>query len=102
MVIALENIPELVFPLKNRATFYLLVEASSGSVQVPLKLILSELMEWGLSVGIVVDGALAMSQAQRAVFWRLREEQPEGQRRLGAQLKNDISVPPGRLVEFLD
>ena len=46
--------------------------------------------------------ALAMSEAQRAVFWRLREEQPEGQRRLGAQLKHDLSVPPGQLGEFLD
>ena len=32
----------------------------------------------------------------------MREEQPEGQRRLGAQLKHDISVPLGQLVEFLD
>ena len=51
--------------------------------------------------GIVADGALAKSEAQRAVFWRLREEQPEGQRRLGAQLKHDISIPPGQLVDFL-
>jgi FAD/FMN-containing dehydrogenase len=55
-----------------------------------------------LSEDIVADGALAMSETQRAAFWRLREEQPEGQRRLGAQLKHDLSVPPGRLVEFLD
>ena len=52
--------------------------------------------------GIVADGALAKSEAQRAAFWRLREEQPEGQRRLGAQLKHDLSVPPGQLDEFLD
>ena len=42
-----------------------------------------------------------MSEAQRAVFWRLREEQPEGQRLRGAQIKHDISVPLGRLVDFL-
>tara|TARA_B110000003_G_scaffold161238_1_gene161294 strand:+ start:609 stop:2012 length:1404 start_codon:yes stop_codon:yes gene_type:complete len=99
--IALENIPGLVFPLQNRATFYLLVEAGSGSVQVPLDSILAEVTEWGINEGIVADGSLAMSQAQRAVFWRLREEQPEGQRRMGAQLKHDLSVPPGRLDEFL-
>ena len=52
--------------------------------------------------GVVADGALAKSEAQRAVFWRLREEQPEGQRRLGAQLKHDLSVPSGQLAEFLD
>lgn len=100
--IALENIPGLVFPLESRAAFYLLVEAGSGSMQVPLDLILTAVMEWGMDKGIVVNGALARSKAQRAVFWRLREEQPEGQRRLGAQLKHDLSVPPGQLGEFLE
>jgi FAD/FMN-containing dehydrogenase len=99
--IALKNIPGLVFPLQSRTLFYLLVEAGSGSMQVPLDSILTAVMEWGISEGIVVDGALAQSRAQRAVFWRLREEQPEGQRRLGAQLKHDLSVPPGQLVDFL-
>ncbi|MDB4242835.1 FAD-binding oxidoreductase [Gammaproteobacteria bacterium] len=100
--IALENIPGLVFPFQSRALFYLIVEAGSGSMQVPLDSILEDVMEWGMDEGIVTDGALAMSEAQRAAFWRLREEQPEGQRRLGAQLKHDISVPPGQLVDFLD
>lgn len=100
--ITLENIPELVFPLQCRASFYLLVEAGSGSMQVPLDSILTAVMEWGMDEDIVADGALAMSDSQRAAFWRLREEQPEGQRRLGAQLKHDLSVPPHRLDEFLD
>jgi FAD/FMN-containing dehydrogenase len=100
--IALANIPGLVFPLQSRASFYVLVEAGSGSMQVPLDSILTEVMEWGMDEGIVVDGALATSEAQRAAFWRLREEQPEGQRRLGAQLKHDLSVPPSQLGEFLD
>ncbi|MFL2496222.1 MAG: FAD-binding oxidoreductase [Porticoccaceae bacterium] len=100
--IVLENIPGLIFPLQSRASFYLLVEAGSGSMQVPLDSILTDVMEWGMDEGIVADGALAMSEAQRVAFWRLREEQPEGQRRLGAQLKHDLSVPPGQLVDFLD
>jgi len=98
----LENIPGLVFPLHSRASFYLLVEAGSGSMQVPLDSILTAVMEWGMDEDIVADGALAMSDTQRTAFWRLREEQPEGQRRLGVQLKHDLSVPPGRLDEFLD
>ena len=99
--IALENIPGLVFPLQSRTSFYLLIEAGSGSMRVPLDSILSDLMQWGMGEDIVVDGAIAQSEAQRAVFWRLREEQPEGQRRFGAQLKHDISIPPGSLGEFL-
>ena len=99
--IALENIPGLVFPLQSRTSFYLLIEAGSGSMQVPLDSILTDVMQWSMGEDLVVDGALAQSEHQRAVFWRLREEQPEGQRRLGPQLKHDLSVPPGRLDEFL-
>ena len=99
--IALANIPGLVFPFQSRESFYLLVEAGSGSMQVPLDSILTDVMHWGMDEHIVVDGALAQSEAQRAVFWRLRDEQPEGQRRLGLQLKHDISVPPGSIGEFL-
>ena len=51
--IALENIPGLVFPLQSRASFYVLVEAGSGSMQVPLDSILTEVMEWGIDEGIV-------------------------------------------------
>ncbi|MDB2670815.1 FAD-binding oxidoreductase [Candidatus Pseudothioglobus singularis] len=102
LTISLANIPGLVFPLQNRTSFYLLVEAGSGSMQVPLNSILSAVMEWGINDGIVADGGIAKSEAQRAAFWRLREEQPEGQRRLGVQLKHDISVPPSKLIDFLN
>ena len=100
--IALENIPGLVFPLQSRTVFYLLVEAGAGSMQVPLDSILTEVMEWGMVENIIADGSIATSESQRATFWRLREDQPEGQRRRGVQLKHDISIPPGQLVDFLD
>ena len=100
--IALDNIPGLVFPLKSRTSFYFLIEASSASTQVPLSSILSGIIESALNKNIIIDGSIATSEAQRSVFWRLREEQPEGQKRLGPQLKHDISVPPSQLVNFLD
>lgn len=99
--IALENIASLVYPLQSRASFYLLVEAGSGSAQVPIDKILNDIIQSGMDEDIVLDGAVSQSESQRAVFWRLREEQPEGQRRLGAQLKHDISVPPGSIMKFL-
>jgi FAD/FMN-containing dehydrogenase len=98
----LASAADIVFPLRRRAPVYLLIEAGAGSLHVPLETILTEIMDWGLEQGLILDGALAMSEAQRAAMWRLREEQPEGQRRAGAQLKHDISVPPGLLADFLD
>ena len=100
--LALKHLPDLAWPLESRSAAYLLVELTSGSARVPLDAILSDALEWGMEQGLVTDGALAMSDAQRALFWRLREEQPEGQRLAGQQLKHDIAVPPGRIAEFIE
>ncbi|RIY00947.1 FAD-binding oxidoreductase [Aureimonas flava] len=99
--LALRHIPALSYPLGTRGGCYLLVEVASASDCMPLEDILSATLEWGMGEGLVLDGTIAASQAQRAAFWRLREEQPEGQRLEGAQLKHDVAVPPGRIAEFL-
>ena len=62
---------------------------------------MTTLLEQGMAQGLITDGALAASGAQRAAFWRLREEQPEGQRLEGPQLKHDISVLPARIADFI-
>lgn len=99
--LALRHVPGLVFPLESRSEWYLLVEVASTSARVPLDDILQDVLEWGMAEGLVTDGAIAASEAQRGAFWRLREEQPEGQRQEGPQLKHDISVSPGRIAEFV-
>ncbi|MGV6873939.1 FAD-binding oxidoreductase [Pseudochelatococcus sp. B33] len=90
------------FPLKTRGETHLLIELGSASSLVPLDDILMALFEWGLEQGLVLDGTLASSNVQRAHFWKLREELPEGQRLEGPQLKHDISVPPGRVADYVD
>ncbi|WP_279481018.1 FAD-binding oxidoreductase [Aureimonas sp. SK2] len=101
LALALRHIPGLSYPLEARGGCYLVVEVASASERMPLEEILSATLEWGMEEGLVLDGALAASEAQRAAFWRLREEQPEGQRLEGEQLKHDIAVPPGRIAEFV-
>lgn len=101
LALALKHVPALAYPLQTRSGCYLLIEVASGSARVPLDDILTETLEQGIGDGLVLDGALAASEAQRAAFWRLREEQPEGQRLEGPQLKHDIAVPPGRIADFV-
>lgn len=100
--LALKHVPSVAYPLSGRGGAYVVIELASGSDLVPLDDILGGVLEWGMGLGLVLDGALAASEAQRAAFWRLREEQPEGQRLEGPQLKHDIAVPPGRIAEFVD
>ena len=99
--LVLKHLREVAYPLASRGAVYLLVELESGSKQVPLDAILEAALEWGMEEGLVLDGTLAMSDAQRTAFWRLRDEQPEGQRLEGPQLKHDISVPVGKVADFI-
>lgn len=102
LALALKHVTGLSFPLETRAPFYLLAELTAGSARVPLDAILEDVLARGLEDGLVLDGTIAASEVQRQAFWRLREEQPEGQRLEGAQLKHDIAVPPGRVADFIE
>ena len=52
--------------------------------------------------GRVRDAILASSGAQRDALWYLREHIPEAQTREGASIKHDVSLPIGRLAEFVE
>ena len=54
-----------------------------------------------MEAGIVADAVIAESGAQRAQLWRLREEHSEAQKRAGASVKNDVSVPVSKVPELI-
>jgi len=54
-----------------------------------------------MQAGIVLDAVIAESGAQRAALWKLREEHSESQKRAGASVKNDVSVPVSKVPELI-
>ena len=54
-----------------------------------------------MEAGEVLDAAIGESEAQRAALWRIREEHPEAQKREGASVKNDVSVPCSKRPELI-
>lgn len=62
---------------------------------------LEGLFEAGSEAGLVRDGVIAQSEAQRRQFWELREAIPEANRLIGAISSHDISVPLGAVPEFI-
>ena len=54
-----------------------------------------------MEAGEITDAAIAASEAQREMFWRLRETIPEAQSREGASIKHDISVTTSELPRFI-
>jgi len=98
--LAVRHIPGVKDPLAEHHPWYVLCEISSSRVE-PLSEVLQDALAQGLEAGLVLDAALAQSERERASFWHLREHIPEAQRREGASLKHDISVPIGALPAFV-
>ena len=97
----LRHIEAAVLPLAARADHYVLVELASPRLQAGLRASLETVLEAALADGSVLDAVLAESDAQRAAIWRLREEHTEAQKREGASVKNDVSVPVSRVPELI-
>ena len=89
-------------PLGAAHPWYVLCELSSCRASDPLDTLLEEGLAAALRSGIVLDAVLARSERERAVLWKIRESIPEAQRREGAGLKHDISVPVGALAQFVE
>jgi FAD/FMN-containing dehydrogenase len=63
--------------------------------------VLEHVLEQALAAGTVHDAVIAASEAQRAAIWKLREEHSEAQKREGASIKNDVSVPVSKVPAFI-
>ena len=97
----LRHIEGAVLPLAAPAPCYTLVELATPRPDAGLRAALEAVLEGALSDGVVIDAAIAESEAQRAAIWRLREEHSEAQKREGASVKNDVSVPVSKVPEFI-
>ncbi len=101
MDLVLRHVEGATLPLSDRADHYVLVDLASSRPDADLRGLLEAVLEAALEAGEVTDAALAESEAQRAAIWRLREEHPEAQKREGASVKSDVSVPVSRVPELI-
>jgi FAD/FMN-containing dehydrogenase len=87
-------------PLAASSPWYVLMEATGGR-----EANLADSFENGLAdaidAGTVSDAVVAKSQAEAASLWKLRESISESQKREGASIKHDISVPVAAIPDFL-
>lgn len=97
----LRHIEGATLPLGARADHYALVDLASPRPDAGLRELLEAVLEEALEAGEVLDAAIAESGAQRTALWRIREEHPEAQKREGASVKNDVSVPVSRVPEMI-
>ncbi len=99
--LVLRHIADSTLPLATDAAHYALVELATPRPDARLREAMEAVLAAALEAGTLLDAAIAESGAQRAALWRLREEHTEAQKRAGASVKNDVSVPVSRVPELI-
>lgn len=93
----LRHMPAIKFPLALESPWYVLLESTSATANEELDDRLMALHEKGLATDIVI----AKSRTEANDLWRMRHAISEAQKREGASLKHDVSVPVSKVGEFL-
>ncbi len=95
-----ETLPDLRQPFGAPPEWCVLIDLGLARGLDPATA-LERLFEEAAEAGLVSDGLIAQSEAQRHSFWELREQIPEANRRIGSIVSHDISVPLGTVPEFI-
>jgi FAD/FMN-containing dehydrogenase len=95
-----ETMPEVRQPFAERPEWCVLIDLGLGAGQEP-QTVLEAVFATAMERDLVLDGVIAQSQAQRSEFWAVRESIPLANRKIGAILSNDISIPISRIAEFV-
>ena len=98
---AARHIEGASWPLAARAGHVVLVDLASSRPDAGLRTLMEAVLEEAMAAGEVLDAVVAESEAQRNALWKIREEHPEAQKREGASVKNDVSVPVSRVPELI-
>jgi FAD/FMN-containing dehydrogenase len=100
--LVLAHMPGTRDPLAGRHPWYVLVELSDSGEGEALQALLQSALEAAAEEGLVLDAALAASEAQRAALWKIREDISEAQKQDGPSIKHDVSVPVSRVPRFIE
>ncbi|PTX56968.1 FAD/FMN-containing dehydrogenase [Litoreibacter ponti] len=92
--------PEVRAPFEAPPEWMVLVDLGCFAGVDPAEA-LEQLFAEAAERDLVSDGVIAQSEQQRRDFWVIRESIPEANRRIGSVSSHDISVPVGRIPDFI-
>ncbi len=95
-----ETMPDVRLPFADIPEWMVLIDLGLGQGASPQSL-LEDIFAEALEQELVTDGLIASSEAQRAEFWAVRETIPAANKRIGSISSHDISIPLGRIADFI-
>src|ERR687891_1289159 len=99
--LVLRYLPGAREPLARRAPWYVLA-AVAWSLAEGLGPQLERVLEDAMARGLIQDGVVAASEAQRRSLWALRENPTEAMAHEGVVLRHDIAVPVSRVPDLIE
>jgi FAD/FMN-containing dehydrogenase len=100
--LTVKHVPGVANPLEFGSAWYLLIELTSPNPNQQLITLLTGELAQAAEAGVIIDALLASSLAQGQSMWKLRESVPEAQRRHGASIKHDVSVPLSAIPTLIE
>lgn len=95
-----ETLPDLRQPFDTAPEWCVLMDLGLSGAAAPEQMLEAVFIE-ASEAGLVTDGVISHSEAHRQEFWAVRENIPEGNRRIGSISSHDISVPLSRIPDFI-
>ena len=95
-----ETMPQVRLPFAEVPEWMVLIDLGMAAGADPGAALLG-LFEAALHKGLVSDGLVAQSVAQRATFWEMRDTIPLANRAIGAVSSHDIALPLGEVAGFI-
>jgi len=99
--LVLKHFRDAAAPLPERYSHYVLLELSDSQPGDAVRVLAESMLASALEKELIIDAALAQSESQAGVFWKLRELISEAQAHEGPNIKHDVSLPISRISEFI-
>jgi FAD/FMN-containing dehydrogenase len=98
---ACTHLPGVRRPVDQPAPWHVLMEIS-WSFREGLRARAEGVLEDLFEKNLIGDGTIAENEAQRQMMWRIREGQSEATSKIGAIVRNDVTVPIASIPELVD
>ncbi|OED47128.1 hydroxyacid dehydrogenase [Rhodobacteraceae bacterium (ex Bugula neritina AB1)] len=96
-----ETLPQIRQPFAGAPEWSVLIELGLPK-GLEAQEVLAELFAAAETAGLVQDGVIAQSGAQRQMLWAVRENIPLANKAIGSVSSHDISVPISQIPAFID
>ncbi|MDQ2892801.1 MAG: FAD-binding oxidoreductase [Pseudomonadota bacterium] len=93
----LAHVPGTRSPLTGEHRWHLLIETTDARGAA----LLEDVLASALDDGLIGDATIAVSEAQIADFWRIRDSISDAERAMGPASQHDISVPVDTMPWFM-